>query len=823
VTPELWAEVDAIIGAALALPEDQRAAFIAARCAGRPAISDEVHSLLAAHAKAQDFIEDDSWAEERHDGAVPALSIGSHLGVYRLVAQIGRGGMGTVYRGERDDGQFQKQVAIKIIAITEPGPELLQRFRAERQILARLEHPNIARLLDGGVSENGLPYIVMEYVEGAPIGEYSQAKGLSVRDKLALFRIVCSAVHFAHQNLIVHRDIKPGNILVTADGVPKLLDFGIAKILSDAGPLGPDSGTAPWLKAMTPDYASPEQIRGLPITTSSDIYSLGVLLYELLAGRKPYSLSDKPLDEVIRIACQKEPLKPGIANRELAGDLDAIILKAMRKEPAERYASAEELSSDLGRYLAGLPVLACHGSFRYVARKFVARHKSGAAAVVTGVVLLGAGAGGVAWESRIANRERAKAQQHFNDVRKLAHSIVFELSDGMAALPGSTQARKLLVTRGLEYLDALAKESEGDPGLQRELGEAYLRMGDIQGNRNVANLGDPAGALASYEKGRRVLVSALKRNPGDLEAELSLAELYRNQSSSYDDVRNPAESQRAAREAATVSEQALRSNPGNERARRELASSYFVVAMTLHGSDQAIEYWQKALDIFKMLLSAKPEGDREQRNVALVHKYLADIFREHALMRQALEHATQAEALDSKRLAAQPLSSAAQLDLAFDYGSTADCYADLGDFSQALDRFRKSLEIRRRLAAADPKDARLEGRLLFAEFKLGHTLLRAGQAAEALRVLSEAATLGERLTVNLASNAPVRSNLANVYAEIGGALDRLGKPAESCSSFRRAMTIHQDLGRLGANTESDRQDAVAWAKRVEECERAGRR
>jgi serine/threonine protein kinase len=301
------------------------------------------------------------------------------------LGEIGHGGMGVVHRARRDDDAFCKTVARKIVR-GGAGPEHLRRFGQERRILAQLEHPNIATILDGGTTAEGQPYLAMEYVEGEPIDAYCARCNLGTRQRLDMFRTVCGAVHYAHQNLIVHRDLKPANILVTADGQPKLLDFGIAKLL--AANLDPEAApTATLMPVMTPEYASPEQIRGGPVTTASDVYSLGVLLYELLTGRRPLAVGGDSLEEIVRAVCETEPPPPSdacrsagsattrhwVTPRDLQGDLDTIVLKALRKEPSRRYGSAQELSEDIRRHLVGLPVLARPDTFPYRAAKFIGR------------------------------------------------------------------------------------------------------------------------------------------------------------------------------------------------------------------------------------------------------------------------------------------------------------------------------------------------------------------------------------------------------------------------------------------------------------------
>src|SRR5215831_984452 len=341
-----WQEVEAVLAVVLDLPATDRGARINELCDNRRELRAEVESLISAHERAASFLEVNT--QIGSNGASLSLE-GNQIGPYRLFGILGTGGLGTVYRAERTDGRFQKQVAIKLVPAALHSQELLRRFAGEQHILAALEHPNIGRLLDAGVSPEGIPYFVMEYVEGIPVNRYCNARGLSTRDRLRLFQALCSAVHYAHQHLVVHRDLKPANILVSSDGVPKLLDFGIAKVV-DPWRTGSLQVTRSLLNPMTPSYASPEQVRGETITTATDIYSLGVVLYELLTAQLPYRVTGRPLDEAIRVICETEPEKPSTLtrrvpgekaqrlhpDRELSSDLDAIVAKAMRKGTAAK-------------------------------------------------------------------------------------------------------------------------------------------------------------------------------------------------------------------------------------------------------------------------------------------------------------------------------------------------------------------------------------------------------------------------------------------------------------------------------------------------------
>ena len=396
-----WPQIDEIIQGAIDRPTADRAAFLDAACGGDTGLRREIDSLLAFH-------QDRSLTHET--GFLDGLKIlenqsarlirGYRIGAYRVLREIGCGGMGNVYLAARADETFQKLVAIKIIRRGMDLDVPVQRFREERQILAMLDHPNIARLLDGGTTEDGLPYFVMEYIEGEPIDQYCEARRLPVTERLRLFQNVCAAVSFAHQNLIVHRDIKAANVLVTRMGVPRLLDFGIAKLLA---PGAAQEMTQTGLMPLTPEYASPEQLRGGPITTATDIYSLGVLLYRLLTCRRPYRSEMTCPTEIERAICEEEPVKP-----DLPGDLSAVVLMALRKDPRRRYASVEQFSEDIQRHLTHLPVVARPDTRGYRIGKFIQRHKAGVAMAAMAFASLSGGIAASLWQTHIAQTEQAK-------------------------------------------------------------------------------------------------------------------------------------------------------------------------------------------------------------------------------------------------------------------------------------------------------------------------------------------------------------------------------------------------------------------------------
>ncbi|MCI0355389.1 MAG: serine/threonine protein kinase, partial [Acidobacteria bacterium] len=440
----------------------------------------EVESLLAAASKARGFLSIAPLSPPT--GFVPATLLGQRLGPYRIVAELGEGGMSTVYLGERADGHYRQQVAIKLLRYHPGAKSLRSRFDIERHILATLEHPNIARLLevDGGTCADGRPYLVVEYVRGVAIDTYCRCHRLPLAAILELFCTVCNAVQYAHQNLVVHRDLKPGNILVTEEGVPKLLDFGIAKLLAPL-PLGT---AAPVTQAgnllMTPAFAAPEQIGGAPITTATDVYALGLILYNLLTGKHPYEVGGD-LATIIRTLREIEAPPPssavaGSLRAQLRGDLDNIVLRALRKEPEHRYPSVRQLAEDLERFLSGRAVSATKPTLRYRCGKFIKRNRLGVGLSCLSVLILLAGTVTTTWQWRTAQWERELAERRFTELRALANTIVFELPAAIEKLPGSTELRKRLLDRGVAYLDRLAKERRHDNKLLRELGNAYYKL-----------------------------------------------------------------------------------------------------------------------------------------------------------------------------------------------------------------------------------------------------------------------------------------------------------------------------------------------------------
>jgi eukaryotic-like serine/threonine-protein kinase len=498
-----FGEADALLDAALDLPPAERLAFVDRACASDPELHAAVRRLLDAHDRGEHFLEVPAAAiglplMDQDD--VPALAAGrapTRVGPFRVVREIGRGGMGAVYLAERDDDQFRQRVALKLVRGGMGEEYLVRRFLEERRILAALEHPNVARLVDGGISPDGLPYFAMEYVEGEPITTYCDARRVPIEGRLRLFLDVCAAVEYAHRSLIVHRDLKPGNILVTGDGVVKLLDFGIARLVDDEGGAGL-TGTG--VRLMTPEYASPEQFLGKPVTTQSDVYSLGVLLYELLTGRHPYRSPGAPRHVIEQRVLSLDPpslsaqarttgelafgrgLTPQRLARRLRGDLDTIVLKAVRKEPERRYPSVQELGADIRRYLTGLPVQARPETPWYRARKFAGRHRAGVVVTVVALLLL---QGFALREAHLRRQAEAAAVEAASAARR-AEAVqdylirIFEVSDpyGLTGERGDDITARTLLDRGAEQITV---DASLDPDIQAALlgvlGRVYTNLG----------------------------------------------------------------------------------------------------------------------------------------------------------------------------------------------------------------------------------------------------------------------------------------------------------------------------------------------------------
>jgi serine/threonine protein kinase len=599
MTPERWRQVRDIFDQVADKSPGERLASILEACGDDAELIEEVESLLRSHESAGDFIE----AAPAADGP---FQTGMSIGPYRIVQVIGEGGMGMVYQAVRVDDLYRKLVALKVVHRGIYSSGALRRFETERHILAHLDHPNIAKLLDGGTTPDGQPYFVMDFIAGTPIDVYCQNEKLPVRKRLELFLTVCSAVQYAHQNFIVHRDIKPGNILVTSEGAIRLLDFGIAKLLDpDSGGAGdPQRDTTSGFQMMTPEYASPEQLCGVPVTTASDTWSLGVLLYVMLTGQRPFEAASRSIQEIYAAIRDTEPRRPSSAApgiRELRGDLDNILLMSLRREPERRYASVQQFAMDIERYLTGMPVSAREDTFAYRAGKFVRRHKGAAIAAGLAVFTLIAGTITTSMEARESRLERQRAERRFNDVRRVTNSLLFDVPDAIRNLPGSAPARQLIVGKALEFLNNLAQDAATDPALARELATAWERVGDVQADD------DPRGALASY----RSALALREKGQADDASDLDLKREIVSNLGKLGDLleRTGAVSAAAeyARRSVALSEALSASKGATMEDRMRLAADYLDLGVKTSSS----EYCQRSLQLFEKLIDE--DGRRDQR------------------------------------------------------------------------------------------------------------------------------------------------------------------------------------------------------------------
>ena len=705
LTPELWRRVKTIAGGALDRPNDTRDEYVSASCDGDQWLENEVLSLLRSTDLAARFLEGPA-------GFIPppSLQAGVRIGGWQLVQPLGHGGMGSVHLAERVEGGFQQKAALKLIRGGFADGVVLQRFRDERQILASLEHPNIARLIDGGTTADGVPFVALEYVEGVPIDVYCDAHDLDLKGRLELFRQVCAAVQYAHQRLIVHRDIKPSNILVSTDGRPKLLDFGIAKLIDPAGER--DRTHTMW-RVATPENASPEQLKGETITTATDVYGLGILLYRLVTGVSPYRLASDTDAELMRAVCEQPPEPPSKALRRLpptaissrvstiAPDLDHIVLKALRKEPERRYGTAEELSEDVRRFVSGLPVQAMPDSRWYRVRKLVARHRGAAVAATIVLVVITVGVAATAWQARVAARERNRAQLQFDAVRSLAKTVIWEVQAEISKLPGSLAAQQLLLTRATEYLDKLAVEAGHDLELRRELAGGYRRLGQIQGASGVPNLGDVKSSERTYRKAAALLEGIPAEKLTDTDRADLASNYLKLAGQNAADAPQRADWLHKARlllDSAKV--------PTDISVLRTTQLLWYEMASdqrAANNNEEAKASYTKMLRAAETAFKVQPDNLNDSRNLSLANKYLGAIFHSEGAHDQALPFYERALALDEERVRRNP-RGLWKIDLSFSHGSVGSLYASRGDVRKAIDSYERAVALREEVVRADADD-----------------------------------------------------------------------------------------------------------------------
>jgi eukaryotic-like serine/threonine-protein kinase len=722
--------------------------------------------------------------------------IGSLVGRYRLVRRLGEGGMAAVYLGEREE-DFTHRAAVKLLLDGVPNEETARRFQAEKEALASFRHPNIVGLVDAGATVTGLPYLVMDYVEGEPLDQYCD-RHPHLHDRLRLIVQLLDAVAAAHRRLIVHCDLKPSNVLVTPTGAVQVLDFGIAKML-DPAQFGFANPLTKTFRPLTPEFASPEQLQGEPITTAADLYAAGVLLYHLLTGEHPFEhlvLQPVALLEAICFETPEPPSRraarlpaPPFPAALLAGDLDAIVLKALAKEPARRYRDAEAFAADLLRRLDGRPVEARPATWRYRAAKFARRRPALAAAAVAAVLAAALGAAGTVREAVRANRARAQAQARFADVRKLSNAMLVDFYDKVGKLPGATAAQQLLVSRSVAYLDSLAAESRPDPSLSLELAEGFIKLASLQGSPYENNVGQPREALATIDKAVRI-ASAVTDNP---QASIVLSKARQTRGDVLLAIGKIPEAVDESRAAAEIMDRLVAARPRDLDALLQAASSHETLADKL-GSAAAPEL-DRALDLYRRSIAVAPANTRPRRAIVVIQMKLADVGWDTDPIRSLKGYgeslgslgelpARELDELPNRRLRASILRR------------LGESFGELGRHDEAIQILTEDVQLLDSILSIDPANERARWDLTIAVNAQGNVEIARNRPRAALayyervlELLADAATLHQ--------SAQHQLTHGETFVAIGGILMDLGRHAEATPKTRQGLAILHRLADSG--------------------------
>jgi serine/threonine protein kinase/tetratricopeptide (TPR) repeat protein len=750
-----WRRIEEIFFTVSEAEPEAREALLDRTCDGDAALRTTVEELLRADASAGGKL-------EHADPHLIAGSLGldedthvagRRIGPYRVERVISHGGMGSVFLAVRDDDTYCKTVAVKIVRGAVLDRELARRFENERRILAQLEHPNIARLLDGGTTDEGVPYFVMEYVDGVPIDRYCVS--LPPRERLRLFVGVCGAVQSAHQNLIVHRDLKPSNILVTTDGTPKLLDFGIAKLLAD-GEVAV-TRTVAELRILTPEYASPEQIAGGAISTRSDVFSLGVVLCEILTGKRAPRRQPRPYPAV-------RSTLPG-----LDSDLSTIIRKAMQEDPARRYQSVQHLADDISRYLDGLPVTARPDSFSYRAGKFVRRNKT---AVAGAFLIVGTLVGGIiatTEQARIAGTQRALAQHRFDAVRRLANSLLFEMHDSMQRLPGSLAARQLLVHRAYEYLDQLQLEAGDDRAVRADLATAYDRLADLTF--------DTATSLAMHRRAAAMYSILVAEEPANINYRDGLATSLLSVGDALKIEGKFAESVRFTRNAISVEESSAAVDHRKGHVTQMLDNAYGslgIVCEEMGDYTSALDADERALELVNRLAAARPNDAAIGKSVVIDESHVAVDCSNLGYQREAETHVRKALA-SSEALLATDRHNPVYRRLSWATHRRLGQILTQTHPAEAITALLEAVVVITALSAEDPADVGHRRNLAITRIDLGDALATAGRSEDALKNYRQALAVTQSLIEADPQRSEAQSDFVFEKAKIGLLLARNGR------------------------------------------------
>jgi serine/threonine protein kinase len=808
LTPEEYQRVSDIFAAACELEDGKRAAFLDEACAGDTQVRARVESMLRSDANGEAFMRDAALnlrgqVEEALGEGGPADSIPLQIGRYRIIRKLGDGGMGVVYLAEQD--QPRRCVAVKVIRTGFMSRDMLRRFEFEAQVLGQLRHPGIAHIYESGTADTDRgeqSYFAMEYVEGPRLDRYAGENQLDTRQRLKLMALICEAVQHAHQKGVIHRDLKPGNILVDESGQPKVLDFGVARATNADTHIVTMQTNAGQLIGTIP-YMSPEQVSGVPseIDTRSDVYALGVICFELLTQRLPHQLRDRSIPEAARIIRDQEPSRLGSINPALRGDLETIVAKALEKDRSRRYQSAAELSADIGRYLRNEPILARPQTTLYQLRKF-ARRNRGLALALCGVLLaLMAGLASTLIYAFREHQQRQVAERRFEDLRSFSHNVIVDYQN-MQREKGETQARKYLTSLAQKYLDMLVGESSDlNPKAQADLATAYAVIGDVLGQPNSANLGDPMAALANYEKSIAITEELAHHDPDNIELQRNLAIRYERAGNVHLFEQNREKALAYYEKSHAIKFTIAGKDPDGQR---NLSFSYNKlgdVYIKINRKEEAHDMYVKSLDIRKRLADLSPKNEGIQREYMVGLNRVGDVLMELGRKEEALERYEASLARRIELAALQPDNTRARMDVAVGHFKRGDGLAALDRADEALAAYRMSRSILRDLAKTDPSNT--TARLGAAEMsgQIGKALLKSGRAEAALAEFTEqtqeieAAIPEEKLSVSqrqlLAEGHQLRGQtLLKLASDKGNTpLQSREFHAKGCAALRHAKEL----------------------------------
>ena len=804
----LWEQLKPILEVALTLNHADRDTYLKEACSGNIKQYEIALRLLAHESPVtlglSEMIELTEPLSMYQEGQI--------FGNYKLIKEIGRGGMGAVFLAERTDGEYDQKVAIKILQEGRTSDSLIHKLRNERQILANLKHPNIVNILDGGTTDQGIPFIVMEYVDGTVITDYIEEHNLSLQQRLDLFQKLCEVISYAHQKLIIHRDIKPSNILISQTGELKLLDFGIAKILDQQGQSFQDTQQL----FITPDYASPEHIKGQPLTTASEVYSLGILFYQILTGVNPFKSVQTSLSSMIERVCDYNPPPPSKlsekTNTKLNSDIDNICLKALRKDPKDRYQSVDHFSQDIDRYLKHLPVSATKDQWSYRAKKFMVRNQT---YIISGLIIFLITIAGL-FSSLYQARE---ARSMFNDLRGLTGSMLFEFYDGVASLEGTTQVKKMVVSKALTYLEKMQDRNSGNYDLMNDVSDGYQRLGNIQGNSYYANMGLSDDAFKSYQKAVTISENLVVKNPNNQKYIFSLAEaflglgdvtytlnhldtaLLRYKRSNllllgltekypdslnyalalsesfnrigdvsgmygYPNLGNTAMALSSYNQSIDILEKLVEKAPDNIVFRNSLAVSLGMVTnlYTVTGKfDEAIGAGYKSVSSFEVLLKQDPHNYLRKTNILQIKNAMRESLTEGLRLDEALTmlKGVESSLLESQR--ADPENKHIQSNLAINYNALGRVLTEKGQYENAISEFRKAFLLNQSLVKNAENNMEQWQSLGFTLEFMGNTYLENDQFSEAIKKYDEAVAIYKKIDTGLINIVMIKKNVCRIH------------------------------------------------------------